>query len=144
NDGTTRKDTDDSIEVTLGGSYDFGVVKVFAAAQYFDDYQVSSFNSLKNSTTATYIKGYGLNLSASAPLAGGTAICGLGWVDAENAAKNTDQDIERIGFSMGYTYPLSKRTNLYAVAGVGQDKDKTSETVKTKYYKAGFGLRHRF
>ena len=95
-------------------------------------------------STATYLKGYGLNLSASSPLAGGTAICGLGWVDAENAAKDTDQDIERISFSMGYTYPLSKRTNLYAVAGVGQDKDKTSETVKTKYYKAGFGLRHRF
>ena len=36
-------DIDDSLTVTLGGSYDFDVVKVYLGAQYFDEVKLSKF-----------------------------------------------------------------------------------------------------
>lgn len=37
-------DADDSLTVTLGGSYDFEVVKVYLGAQYFDEVKLSGFS----------------------------------------------------------------------------------------------------
>ncbi len=136
-------DVDDSFEVSLGGSYDFGVIKAFVGGQYFKDMAKSAFNSLP-SAAPKKLDGYGLILSASAPVAGGSLIFGVDWLDAEDAARGSSTDVERMGGSVAYTYPLSKRTNLYALAGLGQDKIKADETTKVKYYRAAFGIRHRF
>jgi predicted porin len=159
------KDTKDSLTVTLGGNYDFGVVKVFGGVQYFNEVSTTTLKGAEKnvwtyvdsySDTKGYkVKGYGVNLSVSAPLAGGTALAGIGFLDGKQAKsvtnKNSDDkfDINRIRATVGYAYPFSKRTQVYAAVGYGKDevKDKSSSHKgknKFDYGTAMFGLRHDF
>lgn len=167
----TKKDADldDGLSVTLGGSYDFEVAKVFLSGQYFDNmigndksqpgsdpvdagksdsfYSFSSYFDNQNP-----IEGYALQAGVSAPMAGGTAMFAVGYTDAEEANSEADQakiEFKRIGTSVGYTYSLSKRTNLYGVAAyyrdslkneknvAGADRDPSTVTVYA-------GIRHSF
>ena len=88
----------------------------------------------------------------SAPIAGGTAMFAVGYTDAEEANSEANQakiEFKRIGTSVGYTYSLSKRTNLYGVAAyyrdslkneknvAGDDRDPSTVTVYA-------GIRHTF
>ena len=167
----TKKDADldDGLSVTLGGSYDFEVAKVFLSGQYFDNmigndksqpgsdpvdagksdsfYSFSSYFDNQNP-----IEGYALQAGVSAPVAGGTAMFAVGYTDAEEANSEADQakvEFKRIGTSVGYTYSLSKRTNLSGVAPyyrdnvkneatkAGNDRDPSTVTVYA-------GIRHTF
>ena len=167
----TKKDADldDGLSVTLGGSYDFEVAKIFLSGQYFDNmigndksqpgsdpvdagksdsfYSFSSYFDNQNP-----IEGYALQAGVSAPVAGGTAMFAVGYTDAEEANSEANQakiEFKRIGTSVGYTYSLSKRTNLYAVAAyyrdslkneknvAGADRDPSTVTVYA-------GIRHTF
>lgn len=162
-------DLDDGLTVTLGGSYDFEVAKVFLSGQYFDNmigndksqpgsdpvdagksdsfYSFSSYFGNQNP-----IEGYALQAGVSAPVAGGTAMFAVGYTDAEEANSEANQakiEFKRIGTSVGYTYSLSKRTNLYGVAAyyrdsvknegheAGADRDPSTVTVYA-------GIRHTF
>ncbi len=186
--GAFGKYVDDSWTVTLGGSYDFEVAKVYFGAQYFDEVTLKSIGGVTNAlikdiTVNTFVedddfaktwlggsainalykvKGYGLNASVSAPVAGGTAMFGVGYVDADSSdamddlAKDVGELIEidekiklpeftRWTVSAGYVYNLSKRTNVYGVVSYMQDKIKfADETVKPSATTAMFGLRHNF
>lgn len=146
-------DTDDSLTVTLGGNYDFGVAQIFFGAQYFDE--VETFGSLVTKVVddkfAGKIKGYGLNLSANFPVAGGKIMAGLGFVDAEAADSEKAYDgdeFQRYVVSVGYDYPFSKRTDAYVVASYMQDsidyKDATKSDVDPTAYTFVVGLRHKF
>ena len=147
-------DVDDSLTVTLGGNYDFGVAQVFFGAQYFDE--VKTFGSLVGSDDldnvfADKIKGYGLNLSANFPVAGGKIMAGLGFVDAEAADSQKEFDgdeFQRYIVSVGYDYPFSKRTDAYVVASYMQDsidyKVATKPDVDPTAYTFVVGLRHKF
>lgn len=147
-------DIDDSLTVTLGGNYDFGVAQVFFGAQYFDE--VKTFGSLVGSDDldnvfADKIKGYGLNLSANFPVAGGKIMAGLGFVDAEAADSQKEFDgdeFQRYIVSVGYDYPFSKRTDAYVVASYMQDsidyKVATKPDVDPTAYTFVVGLRHKF
>ena len=156
--GVDADDIDDSLTVTLGGSYDFEVVKVYLGGQYFDEVKGSSLKGV----TADFadwegtdkVKGYALTLSADAPVAGGKAMFGVGYFDAEQADSVKDNlgekyDFNRFVVSVGYDYPFSKRTDIYAVASYMQDsiEDKTdakefdSDPSACAVY---VGLRHRF
>ncbi|CCZ17120.1 porin [Sutterella wadsworthensis] len=167
----TKKDADldDGLSVTLGGSYDFEVAKIFLSGQYFDNmigndksqpgsdpvdagksdsfYSFSSYFDNQNP-----IEGYALQAGVSAPVAGGTAMFAVGYTDAEEANSEANQakiEFKRIGTSVGYTYSLSKRTNLYGVAAyyrdslkneknvAGADRDPSTVTVYA-------GIRHTF
>lgn len=172
---------DDSLTVTLGGSYDFEVVKVYLGAQYFDEVKLSSLGGVTNKVVGgekipsgvdkTYdttigaamkMKGYAISLSADAPLAGGKAMFGVGYIDAEAAdsmsdlvagtgyADYKDADLKRYVVSVGYDYPFSKRTDVYAVASYMQDQvdlvngaQKSAEW-EPSAYGIYVGLRHRF
>lgn len=146
-------DVDDSLTVTLGGNYDFGVAQVFFGAQYFDE--VKTFGSLVTKVVddkfAGKIKGYGLNLSANFPVAGGKIMAGLGFVDAEAADSQKAYDgdeFQRYVVSVGYDYPFSKRTDAYVVASYMQDsidyKDAMKSDVDPTAYTFVVGLRHKF
>jgi predicted porin len=146
---------DDSLTVTFGGNYDFGVVKVYGGAQYFDDVKASKFGAVKtlySSYAGKMVKGFGLNLSASAPVFGGTARFGVSYLDGKQAKTKegvAKYDLNRARVSVGYSYPFSKRTNVYAVAGYGKDELKikpegSSTKIKADYGVAMFGLRHSF
>ena len=186
NDWTGNKDDiDDSLTVTLGGSYDFEVVKVYLGAQYFDEVKLSSVGGVVNKAgaaekiykgkvdnkdvffdtaynAAIKIKGYGISLTADAPLAGGKAMFGVGYLDAESAdsmdnayASMPDMkdisnlDLKRYVVSVGYDYPFSKRTDVYAVASYMQDQvDADTKAGSVEWepsaYSLYVGLRHRF
>lgn len=187
NDWTGNKDDiDDSLTVTLGGSYDFEVVKVYLGAQYFDEVKLSSVGGVVNKAgaadqiykgkddnnkdvffdtaynAAIKIKGYGISLTADAPLAGGKAMFGVGYLDAESAdsmdnayasmpdmKEISNLDLKRYVVSVGYDYPFSKRTDVYAVASYMQDQvDADTKAGSVEWepsaYSLYVGLRHRF
>ncbi len=140
-------DLDDGYAVTLGATYDFQVVKAYLAAQYFDNMVKTSSTSedkLTFSKIGTGIlgqfKGYAVTAGVDAPVWGGTAMFAVGYAKtkandatgsiafkgpagADRSAPNLEEaESERWGVGIGYNYPLSKRTNVYAVAGYYQDK----------------------
>ncbi len=146
---------DDSLTVTLGGNYNFGVAQIFFGAQYFDE--VKTFGDLvKNVGFASKIKGYGLNLSANIPVAGGKIMAGLGYVDAEAAdsvadnvetAGSKDNEFQRYIVSAGYDYPFSKRTDAYVVASYMQDSvdyGTATDDRDPSAFTFVVGLRHKF
>lgn len=170
-------DVDDSLTVTLGGSYDFEVVKIYLGAQYFDEVRLASIGGVLNqiygdtthdedvSTPTNKLlkfKGYGISLTGDAPLAGGKAMFGIGYLDAEAAdsmdrvlhpvdgVRQTSIDIKRYVVSLGYSYPFSKRTDVYGIASYMKEQTDTgfSDGITDGWdpsaYTAYVGLRHRF
>ncbi len=166
---------EDSLTVTLGGSYDFDVVKVYLGAQYFDEVKLSSIGGIVkdykdapiSGSAASFtklgdlkIKGYGISLTGDAPVAGGKVMFGVGYVDADAADSMTDAraelddvSVKRYVVSVGYDYPFSKRTDVYAVASYSQDQLEWRETGGKNVgahdndlssYAVVVGLRHRF
>ncbi len=161
----TGNDTDDSLTVTLGGNWDFGVARAYFGGQYFKDVAASSvgvfkaFGSVVKSDlvtkyqtyadTSAHIDGYGLTASVSAPVLGGTSMFGVGYVDASESDDKitTKFDLSAWMVSAGYVYNLSKRTNVYGVASYSKAeyKNKTvDEKVKPSAVVAMVGLRHNF
>lgn len=151
-------DADDSLTVTLGGNYDFEVVKLFAGAQYFDEVKLSKINGAVNYSNAangfaSKIKGWSLGVSGSIPVAGGNVLVGAAYLDAEAAdsietAGTKDDELSRWIVSAGYDYPLSKRTNVYGVLTYNQDSldygTATQEDTDPYVFGVMVGLRHRF
>ena len=96
------------------------------------------------------VKGFGVGLSASAPLAGGTGMFGLAYVDAEQAdsEKTGDFDFTRWVVSAGYDYPFSKRTDVYAVASYMDDEVDNKAAASADWNPSAYtfmvGLRHKF
>jgi len=148
---------DDSLTVAFGGSYDFSVVKVFAGAQYFDEVLVSKVSGLSNVGLDSLgkMKGYALQASASAPLAGGTGYFGVGYVDsseADSVVTGKEFDLKYYVASVGYKYDLSKRTNVYGVLSYAKgEQDIATPSANFDYSDRkpsmvgfGVGLRHNF
>lgn len=153
----STKDMDDSLTVAFGGSYDFSVVKVFAGAQYFDEVLVSKVSGLSNVGLDSLgkMKGYALQASASAPLAGGTGYFGVGYVDsseADSVVTGKEFDLKYYVASVGYKYDLSKRTNVYGVLSYAKgEQDIATPSANFDYSDRkpsmvgfGVGLRHNF
>ena len=150
---TTVTDMDDSLTVTLGGNFDFEVVKLFAGAQYFDEIQLSKMKGavqLKNTGFAAKMEGWSLGVSASIPAAGGTVLVGAAYLDAEAAGSVTgeakDDELNRWIVSAGYDYPFSKRTDVYGVVTYNQDQMdySTANDRDPSVYGVMVGLRHKF
>lgn len=163
---TMTEDPDDTLRVTLGGSYDFGVVKPYLSAAYFKDARMTSwmdsYDTEINSATQANLSGdwdgYGVVIGASAPLVGGTAHMTIGYMDAEaqdfmadRADANSAEigaDLKRYTFAIGYEYPLSKRTKVYADAGYFKDEmdygTEGWESREPEGYQAAVGLVHYF
>ena len=148
-------DIDDSLTVTLGGSYDFEAVKVYLGAQYFDEVKLSNFKGVIKAAgvgQSNKVKGYGISLTGDAPVLGGKAMFGIGYTDAESADsedKSADVELQRYVVSVGYDYPFSKRTDVYAIASYMQDSWEDKSTANKvegdpSAYTLYVGLRHRF
>ena len=130
---------DDALNVTLGGNYDFGIMKVYAMAQYFQNSaavgQTAASKQASTITSGGYsfagvegADGYGIALGLGVPCFGGTAKASIGYMDAEaNAAaeKLTEKgEVSRWNISVGYDYSLSKRTSVYTAAAYTRDSVK--------------------
>lgn len=161
--GTTVYDDsqyDDSYTINLGGSYDFGVAKVFLAGQYFKaapNYAGMKANYaelVKGNEWRYSFDGFGVNVGATAPIGAGEFLVSAGYgkgdlnVDTQDAKRSADAYIIQVG----YTYPFSKRTNLYAGAGYMQtsmedgitNTDGTTSDKDFKTTQVMFGLLHKF
>lgn len=131
----------------LGTSYDFGFMKLMAAYQrgwHLD--RVGSLSSIKitppsGGTNAAEIENWTGNsfmLGAQIPCAGGLIRLSGILVDGENGHDIASNEVGELGrdagywaVAAGYTYPLSKRTNVYGVVSHlegrdGLDNDKYS------------------
>lgn len=151
---------DDSYTINLGGSYDFSVAKVFLAGQYFK--AAPNYAGMK-ANYAEHVKGkewrysfdgFGVNVGATAPIGAGQFLVSAGYgkgdlnIDTKDAKCSADAYIIQVG----YTYPFSKRTNLYAGAGYMQTSmedgiTNTDGTYGDKDFKTTqvmFGLLHKF
>ncbi len=106
---------DDSKNVTAGVNYDFGVAKAYLAANYHD-------YGMK-----TDKKQWGVAVGSEAAIGAGNLEVSLGYGEvSEDDAK----DVETIMFGAMYTYPLSKRTYVYAGAGYTQEDNGVDDKVK--------------
>jgi len=142
---------DDQTHVQVGGSFDFKVARVFAAyAQEKNQFTLAAITPSKDATVWL--------LGASVPLAGGEVLAA--WQDRKDDAYSADLSV----WALGYTYPLSTRTNLYAFyADTRADKTPRVQAtaggaITAEGYTAaqingywdrnrtqfGVGLRHRF
>ncbi len=130
-------DTDghDPYSVQLGGSWDFNVVKAYAAASYTKHGYVTDATFV---APGENIKSYLVGLSA--PVGAGSLFGS--WQHSNYSGDvGPNGDDKRNIYSVGYTYNMSKRTNLYAyyaysdTAFFDEDWDRSSYAV---------GLRHRF
>ena len=160
-DPATDDDTDDGYTVTLGGNYDFGFMKAYLGAQYFDNMFNKTYdaNSGKDQdtyaaigTTTGQFQGYGITAGVDAPVLGGTAMFAVGYSDTEQTesdAAGIKEEMTRIGASIGYTYNLSKRTNVYGVASYYQDSYDNYQNKDGNDYDPStailwLGMRHSF
>lgn len=161
-DSTTKttSDVDDTYRVTMGGSYDFGMVKPFVAVGYFKDGKIGDLlgtwaaEANHKANLDRYYDGYGLTLGASMPAFAGTAHAMVGYMDAEYASEANGTvtsgrqiDVTRFVLGAGYEYPLSKRTLVYADLGYFKDEvDAANDKFdyKPEAYQAAVGLVHKF
>lgn len=142
----TTKPSDDSLSVEAGVAYDFGVAKVGATAQYFQDAvgvkEIS--DSGANKLFVNGADGYGLKLAVAAPVLGGEAQAAVGYMDAEDADVS-DREFSRYTVGATYKYPLSKRTFLYSAASYTKDDiDNAGVSTKPSYTEFMAGLAHYF
>ncbi len=134
---------DDGYTVTLGGSYDFEVVKAFLGAQYYKDIQPTTKTfGFASVAKVGQMKGYAVTAGVDVPVLGGNLKFAAAYGDAENV-DFSDLEVKRYGADIGYVYPFSKRTSLYATAGYQETKNEFSD-IKTKTTQAMVGLTHKF
>ena len=153
--GKIGEEPEDKITYNIGGSYDFGVMKTFVAAQYFQNandvglMKTLITDSGLKADTYDELKGYGVALGATVPAWGGTFLMSAGYVDAEDDAKNAKAEYTGYQAAVAYQYPLSKRTVLYTgVAYTNREADKIGAAAEDKAeqdsYDVSFGMVHYF
>ncbi|WP_313622217.1 porin [Achromobacter sp.] len=141
----------------IGGSYDFEVVKLaLAYARTTDGWFAGQGFGTSVTTGTSSFSGFGTNIFAdgfkansymvglSAPIGGASQLFGS-WqmVDPSNNNLNAlENGAETMNvFSLGYTYDLSKRTNLYAYGSYAKNYAFLDDAKSTA---VGVGIRHRF
>lgn len=149
----------DSRTFTLGGHYDFGVVKITAYGQYVkgsrsgfaDGIQSGAvfwFNDEDNTNNNQFYDadGYNFHLGAQFPLPCGRLYAGAyyGYLEANDDPENTDATNWNI--FLAHEYDLSKRTIIYSGIGYRQVKveDDTKDVTDNKATQVIVGLRHIF
>lgn len=151
---------DDSYTINLGGSYDFSVAKVFLAGQYFKaapNYagMKGNYADGKGNEWRYSFDGFGVNVGATAPIGAGEFLvsAGYGKGDLNYNTQDAKRSADAYIIQVGYTYPFSKRTNLYAGAGYMQTSmedgftntaDGTTSDKDFKTTQVMFGLLHKF
>lgn len=136
----------------IGGSYDFEVVKLaLAYARTTDGWFAgpgvngnSVLTGVANNYSNVFADGFKANsylVGLSAPIGGASSLFGS-WqrVDPSNSDLTGDDANMNI-YSLGYTYDLSKRTNLYAYGSYATNYAFLDDVKSTA---VGIGVRHRF
>ena len=124
---TNATNSRDDKWLNLAASYNFGVATVRFG--YVDE-------------QATGIDTDAFIIGANIPLAGGVLLASYQNGENKFVAAGVGKDKFR-NFAVGYTYPLSRRTNIYTHLSQGRIKDSiTPEAVKARQF--SLGVRHTF
>lgn len=149
----------DSRTFTLGGHYDFGVVKITAYGQYVkgsrsgfaDGIQSGAvfwFNDEDDTNNNQFYDadGYNFHLGAQFPLPCGRLYAGAyyGYLEANDDPDN--KDATNWNIFLAHEYDLSKRTIIYSGIGYRQVKveNDTKDLTDNKATQVIVGLRHIF
>ncbi|QQB35108.1 porin [Achromobacter deleyi] len=136
-------------QYTIGGSYDFEVVKLALAYArttdgWFGSQDVKTAASTIGFGTNAFADGFKANsylLGLSAPIGGASSLFGSWQRVSASGTQLTGDDATMNVFNLGYTYDLSKRTNLYAYGSYAKNYAFLDGVKSTA---VGVGLRHRF
>lgn len=136
----------------IGGSYDFEVVKAYVAFGQTRNglFEGQTFGELNNQ--ATLGKGLKVNsylVGLSAPVGAGTIMGSWTMADPtsppdsfyQTYANDSWELKKQHTFSLGYSHPLSKRTNVYAIGSYAKNVYFMPDAKSTLI---GVGLRHQF
>ncbi len=134
--------------VQLGGSYDFDSFKLYAGWSQQKDGWIKSGEGPASGPnndlgSSAYFDG-NVNayiLGASVPLGAGTLRGAFHFVKPDDSAFPGGEDVQV--YNVGYDYPMSKRTNLYALASF-RDGDLYGFQPDSSGHQIGIGVRHRF
>ncbi|TFL13837.1 porin [Pusillimonas caeni] len=130
----------------LGASYNFEVVKVFAGFGQARNGWFGALETVDGSfdlDAGGYVPADGLkvnsySLGLSAPVgANGEIMASWGMADPRSEDEAEKQQV----YSLGYTYALSKRTNVYAIGSYAKHVAFQDDLKATL---VGVGLRHKF
>jgi predicted porin len=110
----------------VGGSYDFTAAKLYATFQRNKD----------DTTTGRDLTDKLYTVGVNAPAGGGAVL--LAYAHTTRSGTLVGADRKRDTVSLGYDYPLSKRTDLYTIAM----SDKITNADRAASF--GLGMRHKF
>lgn len=145
---------DDSYKAIVGGHYNFGAFKAYAAVEYMDNVQYIGGYSTKEFAPMTLTQkangdltkgfdGWAIALGADTQIAGGKAMFSVGYGFGENQNLTDNKDYSRFNVGLGYNYPLSKRTSVYAIGGYfWEDADFNEDEIYA--HEVIVGMMHRF
>ena len=127
----------------VGASYDFSVVKLHAGFGQTRNgwFQSIAFGDLDSAGSLVTNDGMRVNsytVGLSAPVGPGEVMASWGMADPRGTVG--DDEKQHI-YSLGYTYPLSKRTNVYAIGSYADHVAFQSDAESTLI---GVGVRHQF
>lgn len=146
----------DAYKVLLGGHYKFDSFKLFGTAQYMKNiayiggYSTKEFapilaeqsNKGKVGTNNGF-KAWAFSTGTEFKLGAGQVKVSVGYSFGENQNTTTNNKFNRINGGLGYVYPLSKRTSIYAITGAfWQHADWQTKNIHSREFIAG--LMHRF
>ena len=137
-------------ETAVGGSYDFGVAKVYANyLQTLLDGQFAAAATLASATTLTQGKRSATEVGAAVPYGNflirakyGMGSSNMSSVAVMSTTSITGSSFNFRGYQAGVDYNMSKRTNLYAIYGRASG-DITATTTYSANQTA-VGVRHTF
>lgn len=136
-----------SISASIGGSYDFDVVKPYIGVQYFDKAArgliTGKIDSANPDASFEAMEGFGITTGVDIPMGGGVAKVGGAYVKAKQVDQK-DNKFDRIGATIGYDYNLSQRTNLYAATSYMKTSYEFGDKVDQKAVEVLAGIRHTF
>lgn len=125
---------------SLGGSYNFEVVKVSAAFGQTKDGLIGGLDGRSGVLFASGLEANSYMLGASAPVGErGTVLASWQALDPRGTLRDS-AEMQNI-YSIGYEYGLSKRTTLYAYGSYARDYMMVSGAKSTS---VGAGIRHQF